>query len=236
MVDIRTSQLTQHIEYPDLIQATQAVWGGIAWPFEENPGYVVVVGARREKFPGGYELCVLDDFEAYDVRELVRQVIAMDLKYWISWRRVDQSGDPQGKWLADETHDAASIFLKEANDEFRRDARLSDELTKPRRLKLSHTVLLEKDRLYDYLLPQLKLWLTPTKLLLYLKASKVALHLQTFDAIDMSDISGLKVGHCPAIEALGYVTVELQRYLKRHEVTHREDYSSDMGVGTLTEV
>ena len=76
----------------------------------------------------------------------------------------------------------------------------------------------------------------PDRKLLYLKDSKVALHLQEFDAIDASDISGLKIGHCPAIEALGYVTVELQNYLKRQQVEHREYEASDMGVQTLLEV
>ena len=236
MFDIKTSKLADHIEYVDMIDATQAVWGGIAWPCEDRAGYIVVVGACKERFPGGYELCVLDDFESFDVRELIRQCVAMDLKYWISWRRIDQSGDPEGRWLADETHDAAMDFLAEANAEFRRESRLHQSLQKPRQIRIRHTALLEKEHLYDFLLPQIKLWLQPDRTLLYLKDSKVALHLQGFDAIDASDISGLKIGYCPAIEALGYVTVELQNYLKRQEVEHREDETSDMGVQTLLEV
>jgi hypothetical protein len=236
MIDIRTSKLGQYIEYVDMIDATQAVWGGIAWPCEDRAGYIIVVGACKERHPGGYELCVLDDYESFDVRELIRQCVAMDLKYWVSWRRIDQSGDPEGRWLADETHDAARDFLTEANEEFRRESRLHQSLQKPRQIRIRHTALLEKERLYDFLLPQIKLWLQPDRMLLYLKDSKVALHLQGFDAIDASDISGLKIGYCPAIEALGYVTVELQNYLKRQEVEHREDETSDMGVQTLLEV
>lgn len=236
MINIRTTKLGRNIEYVDMIDATQAVWGGIAWPCEDRAGYLVVVGACKERFPGGYELCVLDDFESFDVRELVRQCVAMDLKYWISWRRIDQSGDPEGKWLADETHDAARDFLSEANAEFRRESRLHQSLNKPREIRLRHTALLEKEHLYDYFLPRIKLWLQPDRMLLYLKDSKVALHLQDFDAIDASDISGLKIGYCPAIEALGYVTVELQNYLKRQEVVYREDDISDMGVTSWIEV
>jgi len=236
VIDIRTSKLGQHIEYVDMIDATQAVWGGIAWPCEDRAGYIVVVGACKERHPGGYELCVLDDFESFDVRELVRQCVAMNLKYWVSWRRIDQSGDPEGRWLADETHDAARDFLAEANAEFRRESRLHRSLNKPREIRLRHTALLEKEHLYDFLLPQIKLWLQPDRMLLYLKDSKVALHLQGFDAIDASDISGLKIGYCPAIEALGYVTVELQNYLKRQEVEHREEDTFDMGISSLLEV
>lgn len=219
-----------------MIDATQAVWGGIAWPCEDRAGYIIVVGACKERHPNGYELCVLDDYESFDIRELVRQCVAMDLKYWVSWRRIDQSGDPEGRWLADETHDAARDFLSEANEEFRRESRLHQSLQKPRQIRIRHTALLEKEYLYDFLLPQIKLWLQPDRMLLYLKDSKVALHLQGFDAIDASDISGLKIGYCPAIEALGYVTVELQNYLKRQEVEYREDETSDMGVQSLLEV
>lgn len=236
MTDIKTSRLGEHIEYVDMIDATQAVWGGIAWPCEDRAGYIVVVGACKERHLGGYELCVLDDYESFDVRELIRQCVAMDLKYWVSWRRIDQSGDPEGRWLADETHAAARVFLSEANAEFRRESRLHQSLQKPREIRIRHTALLEKERLYDFLLPQIKLWLQPDRMLLYLKDSKVALHLQGFDAIDASDISGLKIGYCPAIEALGYVTVELQNYLKRQEVEHRDDETSDMGVQSLLEV
>ena len=236
MFDIRTSKLGSHIEYVDMIDATPAVWGGIAGPCEDRPGYIIVVGACKERHPGGYELCVLDDYESFDVRELIRQCVAMDLKYWVSWRRIDQSGDPEGRWLADETHDAAMDFLAEANDEFRRESRLHQSLQKPRQIRIRHTALLEKEHLYDFLLPQIKLWLQPDRMLLYLKDSKVALHLQGFDAIDASDISGLKIGYCPAMEALGYVTVELQNYLKRQEVEHREEDTFDMGVSSLLEV
>ncbi len=236
MFNIRTSRLGQHIEYVDMIDATQAVWGGIAWPCEDRAGYIVVVGACKERRPGGYELCVLDDYESFDVRKLVRQCVAMDLKYWVSWRRIDQSGDPEGRWLADETHDAARDFLREANDEFRRESRLYQSLQKPRKIRIRHTALLEKEYLYDFLLPQIKLWLQPDRMLLYLKDSKVALHLQEFDAIDASDISGLKIGDHPAVEALGYVTVELQNYLKRQQVEHREEDTFDMGVQNLLEV
>ena len=240
MIDIRTSKLGEHIEYVDMIDATQAIWGGIAWPGgdkgENKPGYVVIVGACKEQYPGGYELCVLDDYESFDVRELVRQCVAMDLKYWVSWRRIDQSGEPEGRWLADEIHDAARTFLSEANAEFRRELRLNKSLTEPRKIRLRHTALLEKEYLYDFLLPQLSLWLQPDRKLLYLKDSQVALHLQYFEGEGAIDIAGLKIGYCPAIEALGYVTVELQNYLKRQEVEYQEDDNFDMGVSDLLEV
>jgi len=239
-MDIRTSKLGSHIEYVDMIDATQAIWGGIAWPAgdkgDAKKGYIVVVGACKERHPGGYELCILDEFESFDVRDLVRQCVAMDLKYWVSWRRIDQSGDPEGRWLADETHDAARDFLAEVNEEFRREPRLHRSLQKPREIRIRHTALLEKEHLYDFLLPQIKLWLQPDRKLLYTKESIVALYLNVFESSSAIDISGLKIGYCPAIEALGYVTVELQNYLKRQEVEHRYDDSGDMGVQDLLEV
>lgn len=234
-IALRTSPVGTDFAYVDLISQTSAVWGGIAWPGDDREGCAIVVAAGTFQHREGYELYVLDEFKSFDVREIVRQCVSMDDRYWVSWKRPDQSYEPSGRWIGDETHDAAGEFLREANDEFRSAARLSRGLTPPRRLRLTHTALLEKKQVYHYILPRLKSWLQKDRQILYLKDSQLGLHLGAFDSIDQSDTAGLKLGHDPAIEALGFVTCELQQYLKRQGQAHREHWTGDDGVTGLLE-
>jgi hypothetical protein len=229
-------------EYSELMGSTEAVWGSIAWPSAEQPGFLVILAAGKQRHRDGYEISILDESESFDVAAIVRQAVAMDSKYWISQARTDQSGDPRGRWIADETHDAARKFVAECNAQF------AAELPPPRlpgyrrvgaaevrRLDLTQTMLTELEHLYDYLLPKIQGWTRADRQLLHLKDSKVLVYMNEFDAIDASDISGLKAGHMPAIEALGCGCAELQAYLQKqldsrvHEVYH----SSDMGVQNI---
>ena len=66
-----------------------------------------------------------------------------------------------------------------------------------------------------------------------MKNGKAAAYL---DPIQRGQTTELERGSFPAIEALGYVTVELQNYLKRQEVAYSDDDTFDMGVQDLLEV
>ncbi|KKL62879.1 hypothetical protein LCGC14_2180720 [marine sediment metagenome] len=246
MIDIRQSEIGHVFSYMELIRATKAVWGAISWPSSEKPGFVVVVGARHKRLEGGYELAILEEFDSFNVRELVRQCIAMDLKYWLSWPRTEQSGDPKGQWLADNINDAAELFLKEGQEAFKhtihrrhhKNAKLFKSRTSPDlRLTLHRTVLLDMANLYEFIIPQLLQWLLPERQLLYLKESKTWLDFNDFDALDASDIAGLKIGDRPALEALGFVCVELQKFLTRQDqMMYETEGVGDMGVKNLLEV
>jgi len=179
MNDPRTTELGYVWNYVDLIDCTKAVWGGISWPTDEQEGFVTVVAAGRKPYKDGYELFVLDEFHSFNVLDMVRQCIVFDSKYWISWPRMDQSGDPKGRWIADETHEAAQIFIKQLATEKRIYSNIKGRpnyhpyyIARSRRdlkLRLQRTHLLDIEHLYDYLIPQFIQWLQPERKLLYLK-------------------------------------------------------------------
>lgn len=232
MINITTTSIGQSISYADLSEVTEAVWGGIAWPCGEKAGFVIVLAAGKTKYRDGWELSVLEEFESFDVRELVRQVVAMDLKYWLSQPRTDLSGSPRGRWIADETHEAGKRFLAEAVEQTRR----SDRGKVHHVVELTRTMLIEMDHLYDYILPKIAAWIKDDRKLLYLKEGLAWQHLSYYDKPDASDFSGMSIGECPAGEALGYCAIEMQAWLDQR-FTRRvyTGYSKmDRGVTSLT--
>jgi hypothetical protein len=235
MTDIRSTTLGKVFQYPELIDATQAVWGGVSWPSGENIGAVTVVGACQRRLPGGYELAVLEEFESFDVRAMVRQIEALEVKHWVSWPRDDQRGAPCGRWIGDETHEAAKAFLGETNKwlaSFRRKEWYGSAGHRIQ-IRLHPSPVAEMETLYEFLLPKFRGWLQKDRKLLYLKCGQAELALGQFEALDASDTSGLKAGDHPIIEALGYVCVELQRWLKSRDQSRRGPVSADIGQTSL---
>ncbi|MEE9365903.1 MAG: hypothetical protein V3W44_04365 [Dehalococcoidales bacterium] len=232
MLDIKTTEIGRTFSYMELIQATDAVWGGVAWPGPEKQGCVVVLGAGKVRYDDGWQLSVLDEYHSFDVREMVRNILAMDLKYWLTRPRVDQSGSPCGRWIGDETHDAADTFLAEST--YERAPGDRGQL-RPRTLRLTSTALIEMDHLYDLLMPKIKAWHSKGHELLYLKKGWVALCLNEFTQENVERQEAPSVGSWPAVEALGYAAVEMQRWLEQRFTTrvHRGYSKADRGAPRL---
>lgn len=194
--------LGESISYPDLLLETHAVWGSVSWPFAERAGFCLVIAAVRRS--DGFEYWILDDFESHDVRALVRQCGALDLKYWITWARDSLRGAPRGRWIGDDKHDAANKFIREMNEDFGRDAR-----DRPK-FRLYTSQLLELEHLYEFIIPKIKNLANPKRRRLYFNDSQATIYLNDLEKFDLAE---LKPGDYPALEALGFGLNEFQRYL-----------------------
>lgn len=237
MIDIRTSLMGRVIPYAELVQSSAAVWGGVAWPCGENIGSVIVIGAGHEHYDAGCELSILDEYESFDVRAMVTMIEAFDAQYWLSWPRIDYHDDPCGRWIGDETHEAAKEFLSAARERSKhRPPALGRARKQPQRLRLRPSRVMEMETPYEFLLPTLHNWLKAEHEVIYLKDSQAAMHLSQYEVLDKVEMSTLKLGHCPAIEALGFVAVELQAYLKRREQSKYLSAAEDAGKRSLHEV
>ncbi len=234
MIDIRTTPIGRQFTYTELIDSTDAVWGGIAWPGPEKPGCVVAVAAGKTRYADGWEVSIIDEEHSFDVRELVKAAMAMDLKYWITRPRVDQSGSPSGRWIGDETHDAADKFLAESTFQMS-EIQPGIQHLKPRTLQLTRTVLLDMEHLYDFLMPKIKTWLSPAHQLLFLKAGYVASQLNEFSDEQSEREQVPAIGMSPAVEAVGYAAVEMQEWLEQRFNTrvHTRYSKADRGATRL---
>ena len=154
-----------------------------------------------ERHLDGYDIYLLDEFESFDIRELVRQCGVMNFKY---------SPD---QWIGDQKNAASSQFIEEMNRESiqKHEHELSFAVPK-RQFSLCLTPMLEMKNLYSYILPQIKELLKHSQL--FLKESKVVNYLRS---IQESEISELEKGEYPAIEALAFAVLELRSYVENQE-------------------
>ena len=210
-MDLLNSELGHTFDHIELVHQTHAVWGGVAFP-GKNPGFAVVVAVGNRRHFDNYDLYVLDEFETRDVRQLVRQCAALDLKYWVSQPRTHRR-DSSGKWIGDHKNDAASRFIQELNDEVKQGNRPDVPVHKPR-FSLHPTMILEMDNLYPFILPHIKEFVRSDRRQLFLKGSRVVNYL---NEIEGSDVAELELGAYPAIEALAFAVIELRRHIKSEE-------------------
>jgi len=187
--DLKKAELGQPYEGPSLREFCDPFYGAVAWPGKERPGFVVVVAASRVvKCLGEPEICLSEEFESFDTRELVRQCGALHHQY-----RTD-------KWIGNTDNDAAYKFMREMNDEF-------DPLPNER-FNLTPTQMVDMKTLYPYILGELKKLLRQDRRLLCLRDSKILSHLS---GIEGSEIATLELGDYPAIEALAFAVISLRR-------------------------
>ena len=142
------------------------------------------------------------------MRELIRRCGVLDFKYHITvndYRRTDLVGSWIGDFIGDFKNDAAARFIQEMNDEKRKMAGAK------RYFGLSHTTMLEMERPYQYILPQIKELLNPERRRLFLKDSKV---LNYLSQIEETEIASLESGEFPAIESLAYAVLGLREYIR----------------------
>jgi hypothetical protein len=192
-ISIKTAELGHPFTHSDLKSQCRAICGGVAWP-GQRPGFAVVLGMGNDKHFDSYDIYLLDEFQSTDMRELVRQCGALDLKY-----------EPD-MWIGDNRNDAADRFILEANIER---GRPDDSQINVRCLSICSTEILEMTFPYQYILPELKHVLDSERRQLFLKSSKTVDFLAD---IQSQEISALEIGGFPAIEALAFAAFEIRRY------------------------
>ncbi len=190
MMDIRTSDLGTAFTTHELAEQAHVLYGGVAWP-GKRPGFAVVLALGKEQRFDGYDLCLLDETESADTRELVHRMAGLGTKY------------APARWIGDNRNGAADRFLHEWNA--MQPAPL-DDYEERRCLCLCRSGLLEIDRPYEYLLPTLKSLLDKDRRRLFLKDSRIIPYL---GAIVPDEIPFLAWGDFPAIEALGLAVHQL---------------------------
>ena len=168
-----------------ILRRCESIYGGVAWP-GKRPGFAVVVGTSGIQRFGSHDVYLLDEFESFDTRELVRQCGVLDYKY------------RPASWIGDNKNGAADIFINKMNDEFAR---------QERQFYLTPTQILDMERrLYDYILPELKDLLKEERRQLFLRDSRVLNYLRE---VELNDITELELGHYPAIEAIAFAVLEM---------------------------
>jgi len=155
---------------------------------DKRPGFAVVVGmARMHEDDGERDIHLLAEAESPDLRELVRQCGVLHHRY-----------QPQ-RWVGDGKHKAGNRFIRELNAE------------RQSSLHVRSTAMLDMERPYEYLLPSLKALLTEDRRHLFLKDSRIVEYLS---GILPDEIPFLPPGAYPAIEALAFAVIELQRHVE----------------------
>ena len=161
------------------------IHGAVAWP-GKRPGFAVIVGQRKEP---PWDLVLLDEAEDTDIRVLVRACGGLDYFY-----RPDA-------WLGDPENRAASEFIREMNtDNWRMQKRYS------RDFKLRRSPVLDIKNTFDYTYPTLKKILAKGHL--RLKESRLKEYMLQPQG---ADLPAIDFGDYPAIEALAFAVLELER-------------------------
>ncbi len=194
----------------ELLNQTHAIWGGVAWP-SERPGYAVIVGAGTQRRFDAYDIHVMAEFECENTRDLVRQCAALNVKYSIPRPRTHERSSC-GRWIGDYKDDAADTFIREVNDEIRPG-------THTPRFHLNSTLILDMERVYPYIIPQIQTWIDPKRRCLFLHNAKVA---DSLNELDWDMIDDLELGAYPAIEALAFVVIEMRRWIAQQEAKLRQ--------------
>lgn len=161
------------------------IFGAVAWP-GKRAGFAVIIGQRAE-WSGA---CVLlDETEAADIRQLVRACGGLDYFY-----------RPDG-WYGDSENRAACEFIREMNQENRQQHNIGRTDFVLRRSRI-----LDIKNVFDFVYPTLKKMLAKGSLTL--KDSKLTEYMLQVQA---SDLPAIDFGDYPAVEALAFAVLELER-------------------------
>jgi len=189
--NIKTSEELGHtFNLIELRTQCRAIWGGVSWP-GKSKGFAVVAAMGQKTHPDNYEIYLLDEYESFDMQELINQCFVLDFKY-----------SPE-RWIGDWENDAARKFIYESNQ--------NNPNKRENRFSLTPTLMLEMKNLYSYILPQIKGLLKHSQL--FLKDSKVANYLR----IREDEVSEFETGEYPAIEALAFTVLEMRRHVEIQE-------------------
>ena len=194
----------------DVNRASRAIYGGVSWP-GKHPGFAVVVAMDKHRRLKSYDVCLLAEYESVDVRDLVRQAGGV----------LDYTYEPT-RWIGDWKNDAADKFIRELNKE------RTEQETK---FSPTLTPMLEMENLYPFMLNELKKLLDKDRRQLFLKDSKI-LNYMRIDPDE--DISALKLGDYPAIEALCFAVFSMKDSIHgqqtRRKLPKMQDRSYSIGV------
>ena len=164
------------------------IYGGVAWP-GKRPGFAVLVLMDSVNHFDSHDVCLLAEYESFSTRDIVRQIAVLDDRFM------------PDRWIGDQRNDAADNFLKELDKDGDRDRRRS-------KMMLVYTSMLEMDKFYQYALDEIKRLLDEKRRMLYLKESLIKNYLAEIQGEEISD---LKYGDYPAIEALTYVVITIMK-------------------------
>jgi hypothetical protein len=185
--DVENARLGEPFDTRELTRCCKTAYGGVSWP-GRRPGFAVIVAMDRTRHLDSYDVCLLDEFESFDIRDLVRQCGALDFEYLPS------------QWIGDWRNDAADKFLSEMNNE--------SEDTNRRPFNLGWTPMFDMERLYPYILAEIRRLLASDRRQLFLKDSRILGYLSE---IEPGGIAELERGDYPAIEALAFAVMEMRR-------------------------
>ena len=208
--DIKKAELSEAFEIHDLNRCCRAVYGGIGWPSSKKPGFAVVMAIARNEQTGEYEICILNEFESSLYREIIRHCEALDSKY-----------EPN-MWIADTTNDSAEEIKHKMRDEVGFD--------------LSETDLVEMKPLYPLLLDTLKELLNPEHRQLFLQDNSKLL--KYMGDIEEGQDAKLEFGDYPAIEALAFAVIEMQRLVNSdgYIPSHTGDWDPERKAKTIEDL
>jgi len=224
-IDLKTVKLGHSFDHSELFNYFKTIWAAVSWP-GKNPGCAVVVAMGHKKHLDGYDVFLIDEFESFDMRKLIRQCKVLDFKYHITSDDY-QRADSLGCFIGDYKNETANQFIDEINEEKEYGA------TKAKwQFSLNPTLILEMERPYQYIMPQIKEQLSPKKL--YLKNGKTTDYLIEIETRER-EISEMQIGEFPAIEALAFAAIEMRNSVRLHEKTaHLPKCGDPWGGNVLT--
>ncbi len=174
------------------------IYGAVSWP-GKRPGFTVIIGQKKEYRLGGHDFVFLDEIEEADIRKLVRACGGFDFFY-----------RPE-IWIGDTKNAAADKFIREMNVENKTREKC---LEGQRNFILRRSPILDMKNAFDYVYPVLKELLEKDRRRLFLKDSKLQGYMFTPQE---SDLASIEFGVYPAIEALAFAVLELERSTSRRQ-------------------
>ncbi len=198
-------------DHGDLYATFETVMGGVAFP-RKNPGFAIVAGLQREPDWGVREIMVLDEFESWNLRDLLKQCAAFGCQY-------NTQAEDSFRWIGDYRDQAARAIVHELNAE--QEGRGPSRTLSRGYLSICHTPILDVQQApYHLILSMVGEYIKKERRQLVLKESKVKQHLSTVNALGPEVIADLTFGAFPAIEALSFVVKALRDYA---EADHEGD-------------
>ena len=190
------------------------VFGGVGWAGKVRPGAVIVIGEMSELDHGlnAYPIKILDEFETFNLYELVEKMFFFDLYY----RKPEM-------WLSDKENYAGIKLLGELNEKYAK-IPITKVNQSSREIDLSHSSLVGNDQ-FPYVYSALHRLLSQDKKVLTLGVnSRTRAYLSQ---VNDEDINTIRTGDYPAIEALAYAAIELDRSgkEKRRHPAPRQEYA-----------
>ena len=84
----KETKLGHTFDYSELRNQCKMVYGSVALP-GKRPGFVVIIGMDKKKRLNSHDIYLLDEYENADLRKLIRQCVALDTKYHITFNSIN---------------------------------------------------------------------------------------------------------------------------------------------------